>query len=642
MKHLEMDLDVETELSSFGLRVNPFQPSPDPKFLWLEGARRETLSNLKSGILKNAGLAVLTGDFGSGKTTLTDTLLRDLGDAVIVVRVSYSSLETLDFLQAIADACGIGGPADSREAFRQRFEQFVDDAGSRDKRVLLVVDEAQSLSRELISEMRHLANVGTDRSTCLNLLLVGENELNAILSEPEDGALEEWIGIRGTTAPLTESEVRQYVQHRLKMAGAGRSLFTAGAIREVSAFSQGIPRLINVIGDLALMSGYRRGANTINAEIVRECAGRLGLPLRNGVKVRSRGAAVPAASAAEEERAGGPRTGVALDDGAGGPSDSPPLRGDGLEAETVTSPAAAVPVASAAEEERAGGPRTGVALDDGAGGPSDSPPLRGDGLEAETVTSPAAAVPVASAADEERAGGPRRGLPWTTAPADRRIRRHFGATVSRPRRSRARQRRTGCERRGGRASRRPSDGGCPGRRRRRTVGFAATSGRRSRGRDGHEPGSGRTGCERRGGRASRRPSDGGCPGRRRRRTVGFAATSGRRSRGRDGHEPGSGRTGCERRGGRASRRPSDGGCPGRRRRRTVGFAATSGRRSRGRDGHEPGSGRTGCERRGRRGSPSPDGGRPGRRRRTVGYAATSGKRSRDGQEPGRGRTGCEP
>jgi type II secretory pathway predicted ATPase ExeA len=403
MKHLEMDLDVETELSSFGLRVNPFQRSADPKFLWLGGARRETLSNLKSGILNNAGLVVLTGGVGTGKTTLTNALLRDLGDAVIVVRVSYPSLETLDFLQAIADECGIGGPAGSREALRHRFERFVEDAGSRNKRVLLVVDEAQSLSRELIQEIRHLASVGTDRSTCLNVLLVGQNELNAILSEPEDGALKERIGIRGTTAPLTEAEVRQYVQHRLKMAGAGRSLFTAGAIREVAAFSQGIPRQINVIGDLALMSGYRRSANTINAEIVRECAGRLGRPRRNGVKVRSRGAAAPVASAAGEERAGA-LTGAAPD-GAGGPSDSQPLRGDGLETETVTSPAEAAPVASAAGEERAGAPRTGVAPDDGAGGPPDSRPPRGDGLE--TVRGWGQAAPVPDA-DEEGRGTARK------------------------------------------------------------------------------------------------------------------------------------------------------------------------------------------------------------------------------------------
>jgi general secretion pathway protein A len=232
-------------------------------------------------------------------------------------------------------------------------------------------------------------------------------------------ALEERIRIRGTTAPLTEPEVRQYVQHRLKVAGAGRSLFTAGAVREVAAFSQGIPRLINVIGDLALMSGYRRGANTINAEIVRECAGRLGRPRRNGVKVRSRGAAVPMASAAGEERARA-LTGVVLD-GAGGPPDSQLLRGDGLETETVSSQAEAAPVASVADEARAGAVPTEASPAD-AGGPSGSQPPCADGLE----------------------------------------------TVG-------------------------SDGGCPGRRRRRIVGFTAPSGKRFRG--GQVPGRGRTGCE---------------------------------------------------------------------------------------------------------------------------------------------------
>jgi type II secretory pathway predicted ATPase ExeA len=358
MKDLKMDFEIEMALAFYGLRVKPFQPSTDPKFLRLGRAHREILSNLKSGILRNEGLLVLTGDVGTGKTTLANALLEDLGDGVIVARVLYPSIGPLDFLEVIADACGIGGSAGSPEAFRHRFEQFLEDAGSRGKRVLLVIDEAQSLSRELFPEIGHLANIGKDESNRLNILLVGQDELNTILSEPENAALKKRIKIRGTTGPLTHPEVGQYVQHRLKMAGADRRLFTAGAIREMAVFSEGIPRLINTIGDLALMSGYGRSAETIHAEIVKECALRLGRPGRNGETGRKRREAAPVSSAEEEERAGTASRPDAALDGDGRALEWQPSRGE--DRETIRRRGEAAPVPSAEEKKRAG-PAGGIA-----------------------------------------------------------------------------------------------------------------------------------------------------------------------------------------------------------------------------------------------------------------------------------------
>jgi type II secretory pathway predicted ATPase ExeA len=316
-------LDLALVLSFYGLRAKPFQPTSDPTFLWRGRAQSEILSHLTSGILGNAGLLVLTGDVGTGKTMLTNALIEDLNDRVLVIRVVYPNLDPLEFLKIMAKAWGLDEPTGHREEFLYRLEQFLKTVPAWGKHALLVIDEAQSLSRELFPEIRQLAQIGTDRSNRLNILLVGQNELNTILSDPENVALSKQIKIRGTTSSLGH-EVRQYVEHRLRIAGADRRLFTPGAIREMAAFSQGVPRLINVIGDLALITGYRRGAATINAVIVRECAGRL-RPYRNGEPDGRRPEAVSVPTGEEDKHAGPPpRTDAALDGHRGALTLQPP------------------------------------------------------------------------------------------------------------------------------------------------------------------------------------------------------------------------------------------------------------------------------------------------------------------------------
>jgi len=213
----------------YGLRAKPFPAGTDPKFLWLCQAHEEILATLRSGVLKNEGLLVLTGEVGTGKTILAKALLESLGPEAIAATVVYPRVKPLEFLKVIGDAWGVDGPFATREAFYGRLKPFLDDAASRGKRVL---------NPELFAEIGHLANtegdVGHGKAT-LSILLVGQNELNAILSEPENAALKKRVNIRCATVPLKDDEVREYVRHQLRVAGSERPVFTADALREITA-----------------------------------------------------------------------------------------------------------------------------------------------------------------------------------------------------------------------------------------------------------------------------------------------------------------------------------------------------------------------------------------------------------------------
>ncbi len=265
-------------LEHFQLKTKPFQISADPKFLWLGENHKEALAILKYGILDNRGFLLLTGDVGTGKTTLINALLNGLGNEVIAASVPDPGLSILDFLNYIAGAFGIKKRFTSKGDFLLYFKYFLEQAYQKNKKVLLIVDESQRLSHELLEEIRLLSNIEKQNQKLINIFFIGQNEFNDLLWEPRNRALRQRITINYNVYALTEKEVGEYIRHRLKIAGTEKTIFTAEAIKGIMQFSEGFPRMINIICDHALLTGFVKGVTMIGPGVIRECIADLQIP----------------------------------------------------------------------------------------------------------------------------------------------------------------------------------------------------------------------------------------------------------------------------------------------------------------------------------------------------------------------------
>lgn len=259
-------------LSYYNLKNKPFQISTDPKFLWLGEKHKEALATLKYGILDNKGFLLLTGDVGTGKTTLINTLISSLGNDVIAAAIPDPGLEALDLFNFIANSFKMNKKFDSKGAFLVHLNDFLHNAHTNGKKVLLIVDESQRLNRELLEEIRLLSNIEKQDTKLINIFFVGQNEFNDILLDHENRALRQRITISYNIDPLTENETGEYIRYRLRVAGSEKKIFNSSAISEIFSFSKGYPRLINIICDLALLSGYVKEKKIINADIISESA----------------------------------------------------------------------------------------------------------------------------------------------------------------------------------------------------------------------------------------------------------------------------------------------------------------------------------------------------------------------------------
>jgi len=259
-------------LSYYNLTEKPFQINADPKFLWYGEKHKEALAMLKYGILDNRGFLFLAGDVGTGKTTLINTLTSQLGDQMIVAIIPDPGLEKIDFFNFVASAFNFNNRFNSKGEFLVSFSDFLNETHINNKRALLIIDESQRFTDELLEEIRLLSNIEKHNAKLINIFFVGQNEFADILLKPENRALKQRITINYRIDPLTENETEQYVRHRLKVAGSQKNIFTSRALHEIFAFSGGYPRLINIICDHSLLTGYVKGKKTINTDIVKECA----------------------------------------------------------------------------------------------------------------------------------------------------------------------------------------------------------------------------------------------------------------------------------------------------------------------------------------------------------------------------------
>jgi general secretion pathway protein A len=259
----------------FGFTEKPFSLTPDPKYLFLSSRHQEALAHLEYGQRERGGFLVLTGEVGTGKTTVARHFLASLDSRTATAVVLYPALTVSELLRSILDDLGVSYPSEaSLKALVDRLHEFLLRARAEGRDVVLLIDEAQDLSAEVLEQVRLISNLETDTEKLIQIVLMGQSELGAMLGRPDLRQLAQRITVRYHLTGLDRGECERYVRHRLAVAGGeGKIAFTPAAMDLVQRDSGGIPRLVNLICDRALLAGYVGATRTIGAEHVRRAAG---------------------------------------------------------------------------------------------------------------------------------------------------------------------------------------------------------------------------------------------------------------------------------------------------------------------------------------------------------------------------------
>lgn len=257
-------------LAHFRLKAAPFQITPDADFLYMSQGHARAKAYMDYTIRNRDGFVVITGEVGAGKTTLIGKLLSEFGESVVVAKLFQTQLNEVEFLQAVLVEFGLQPfKVGSKVELMDMLTTFLVDSFHQGKQVVLIVDEAQNLSPRVLEEIRMLSGIETQKQKILHVILVGQPELNATLDSPQLEQLLQRVRLRFHIGALTESETRDYISHRLKVAGCDRRLFAADAIPLVYQYSGGIPRLINTLCDTAMMCAYADDLPSVSRASVR-------------------------------------------------------------------------------------------------------------------------------------------------------------------------------------------------------------------------------------------------------------------------------------------------------------------------------------------------------------------------------------
>jgi len=258
-------------LEHFDLKKYPFRTNPDPQFLWLGEKHKKALSFLKNGTLKRDGFLLLTGDVGTGKTSLIRYFLRSTDASAIIATISNPMMPVLDFYNFLSEKFKLDNKLSDKADFFIHLKKFLLKAYSEHKLVFVIIDAAQTLNHERLEEIRLLSNIEFENQKLLNIFFVGQNETETILMDPRNKATSQRINMSYQLQNLDEQETIHYIAHRLKVAGANRGIFTDDACKKIFDIADGIPRLINSICDCALLSGYVENQKIIDPKFLREC-----------------------------------------------------------------------------------------------------------------------------------------------------------------------------------------------------------------------------------------------------------------------------------------------------------------------------------------------------------------------------------
>lgn len=256
-------------LDYYNLREEPFNITPNPRFLFFSAKHQEAYNHLLFGIHQRKGFIELTGEVGAGKTTICRKLLEELGDKYKTALILNPCLSAHQLLKTIVLEFGLKPRGIDRVAYLQVLNEFVLAQVNSGNNVVLIIDEAQDLSDELLEQVRLLSNLETDHQKLIQIVLMGQPELRQKLAQPKLRQLRQRITVRYHLQPLTHEETAGYVRHRLAQAGANdRPHFDESAIEQIYHYSGGIPRLINAVCDKSLLAGFVHQTDAIDNDLV--------------------------------------------------------------------------------------------------------------------------------------------------------------------------------------------------------------------------------------------------------------------------------------------------------------------------------------------------------------------------------------
>jgi type II secretory pathway predicted ATPase ExeA len=262
----------------FGFSENPFNATPDPKYLFLTESHQEALASMTYGIQEKKGFVCISGEIGTGKTTLIRHLLNTLSPSIRTVFIYHTLVSFEELLKEIVLELELPLGDQSKTHLIRQLNDYLIQRLSRDETLVLFIDEAQHLSQEVLEGLRLLSNLETERSKLLQMVLVGQVELEEKLNAPELRQFKQRIGIWRHLKPLAEQESRKYIQHRLEVVGSRlEKVFTPGAVSLICQYAGGIPRTINILCDNAFLIGYALSKKKIDGKIIKEVLGDMGL-----------------------------------------------------------------------------------------------------------------------------------------------------------------------------------------------------------------------------------------------------------------------------------------------------------------------------------------------------------------------------
>ncbi len=254
----------------YGLNTTPFNITPDPHFLFFSSKHREAFNHILYGLQERKGFIQITGEVGAGKTTLCRALLEQLGPTYKTALILNPIMTGDQLIWLILAELGLPPEQNDRMKNLQTLNEFLLEQLPLGNDVVLFIDEAQDLPLELLEEVRLLSNLETDQRKLLQIVLIGQPELRAVLDDPSLTQLRQRITVRYHLRPLSLEETGRYIVHRLHTAGANsRPFFARGAVRKIHRYSRGVPRLINAVCDKTLLCGYVTGSDRLTARHVR-------------------------------------------------------------------------------------------------------------------------------------------------------------------------------------------------------------------------------------------------------------------------------------------------------------------------------------------------------------------------------------